>query len=175
MQKIIFLDIDGPIINLGCYGIDNGCSHKRSVMNQSAIGFVNLLCHKTGAKVVTNSSHNPHSVDKFKLDPVSFEKVRCGATDLREDLIRHGLKAENFHKEWRTGYPLKMSGVNSHRLDAIDLWQVENGEVNWIAFDDCIFTQDPRLIVVDFNNGITHNLYIRALKLFKVDENTLLY
>ena len=173
MQKIVFLDIDGPIINLGCYGIDNGCSHARSVMNQSAIGFINLLCHKTNALVVTNSSHNPHSVNKFTT--IEGNRVEIAPTDLREDLIRHGLKPQYFHKEWRTAYPLKLSGVNSHRLDAIDLWQVENGEADWIAFDDAIFTQDPRLLLVDFNEGITHALYIQALKMFKVDDGLHFY
>jgi len=160
MQKIIFLDIDGPIINRGCYGIDISCSLLRSVMNQSAIGFINILCDKLRAKVVTNSTHSPHIVE---------------GKDLRASLIHHGMKEKYFHENWRTRYPLKLSGVERHREEAINLWQEENGKADWIAFDDSVFTKDPRLIVVDFNEGICYDHFKKALAFFGFDDRLMLY
>ena len=37
--RICFLDIDGPIINAGCFGISKDASEMRSIMSTSAIGF----------------------------------------------------------------------------------------------------------------------------------------
>jgi hypothetical protein len=80
--RICFLDIDGPIINAGCFGISKDASEMRSIMSTSAIGFLNLLCDETGAKIVTNSSHSYHDV---------------ADRTLREDLIRWNLKRLHFH------------------------------------------------------------------------------
>ena len=50
MNKVIFLDIDGPVIPIDVPTRD---SVFRTVCNKDSIEYLNLLCDETGAKVVT--------------------------------------------------------------------------------------------------------------------------
>jgi hypothetical protein len=38
-------------------------------------------------------------------------------------------------------------------------WIDDNGECDWICFDDEVFTDDPRLFVIDFDRGIDYDVY----------------
>lgn len=43
-------------------------------------------------------------------------------------------------------------------MEAIDHWINQNDDghgVDWLAFDDYRFTMDPRLILIDFDVGLT--------------------
>jgi hypothetical protein len=55
MNKVIFLDIDGPVIPID---VPVRESVYRTTYNPESIEYLNLLCEETGAKVVTNSMHN---------------------------------------------------------------------------------------------------------------------
>ena len=163
MQKIIFLDIDGPVIHQPCYYIDIDSSFKRSVVSTTAIGYLNKLCTDYNAKIVCNSTHN---------DYIPFTKVQG---DLKHDLIRHGVDGYNFHVNWRTGYPNNLKGKatrssSTNRLVAIELWQEENGVVDWICYDDDRFTQDKRLYCVSFERGIDMDAYMYAVKRWDKDK-----
>ena len=151
--KVIFLDIDGPIINAGCYGINKAASMSRRVMNTSAIGWVNMLCEFGAAKVVTNSTHNR-------------DDATMSVRDLRGDLIHWGLKEEYFHQNWRTRYAIDVFD----RYNAIWDWMDKNGDHDWVCFDDYFFKDDPRLVVVDMNDGITYNNFETAAKLFGIEK-----
>lgn len=160
MQKIIFIDIDGPIINTPIYSVDPRCSMERSTMNTQAIGYICELVKLSDAKIVTNSTHNTHDVE----DLLTGEK-----RTLKQDLIKWGLKEEWFHENWHTSYPFpngsRFSEHTSHRrMKAIDEWQEVNGEVDWVCFDDEPFTEDPRLVVIDFERGIDFDAFSVALK-----------
>jgi hypothetical protein len=153
-NRVVFLDIDGPIINTGCYSVDKQCSLQRSVMNQSAIGWVNKLCREINAYLVTNSTHSHYLVEDRTL---------------KDDLIRFGADPSLFHDDWRTSYPDKLSGGS--RLGCIGEWIDEHPGLNdWVAFDDMNFTDSRRLIVVDFDDGITYRHYSKALKQFGVRQ-----
>lgn len=168
MQKIIFIDIDGPIINTPCYYIDSFASIQRSVMNTQAIGYVNRLALLADAKIVTNSTHNYHTVKETDRN-------------LRADLLRWGLRESYIHDDWRTSFPwpdLESDPLfpTHRRLRGIMEWEQKNGEANWIAFDDEPFVDksDPRLMHVDFERGIDYDLYKKACNHWKLNPEGLI-
>jgi len=166
MNKIIFLDIDGPVISSGCYFHDMYCSHERTVFNTSATGIVRKLCQMFEAKIVTNSSHNYHNVR---------------SRTLKDDLINiANIPEDYFHNDWRTKYPSNEDDhpdfkddnfMTTHpRMRAIDKWQMKNGSVDWIAFDDANFTNNKRLFLVDFDEGITYKQFRSVMEHWGVDK-----
>lgn len=157
MQRIIFLDIDGPIINTPMFFIRHDCSITRSAMNTQAIAFVVEIARVAKARIVTNSTHNTHDVD---------------GKNLRFDLVEVGVPDELFHEQWRTKYPDYWGGHG--RLRAIHDWMEENGEADWIAFDDASFTDSERLILVDFDRGIDWDCYQKARKYWRLPENRII-
>ncbi len=167
MQRIIFIDIDGPIINTPCYWIDIAAGLDRSVLNTQAIGIINQIAIKANAKIVTNSTHNTHT-------------VRSTGRNLRDDLIKWGMKEEYFHDDWKTEYPWPKDMRDSNdptaiilehrRMAAIKQWQEKNGDADWIAFDDDKFIDSERLFLIDFNNGICYEEYIKVKEYWKFDD-----
>lgn len=163
MQKIIFLDIDGPIINTPCYYLDPMASMERSIMNTQALGYVARIARLADALIVTNSTHNT---------------ADCNGKDLKQDLVKWGIKEELFHMSWHTNYPFPDVSIydpnevvlQHRRLLAINQWMKTNGQVDWICFDDCDFTTDPRLILVDFETGVDYSAYKAALKFWNIND-----
>lgn len=156
--RCLFLDIDGPIINTPCYYVDPECSINRSVMNTQAIGYVKRLVEKCGALVVLNTTHNVHDIE----DPITSK-----VTDIKTDLIKWGMKAHEFHSDWKTEYPNPLNRKMSQhpRLTAVNNWLAKNGDHDWIAFDDDLFhTQNQYLI--DFELGVDYNAYRWAVEKF---------
>lgn len=164
MQKIIFLDIDGPVINTPCYWVDAYASLQRSVMNTQSIGIVNHLSKLSGAKIVTNSTHNNIT-------------VRETGRTLRQDLIKWGLKEEHLHENWHSTMPWSRGRVSaesrSRRMWGIDDWIEHNGEADWICFDDEPFTENPRLFVIDFDRGIDYDVYLRVCTFWGMESKVL--
>jgi len=165
MDKIVFLDIDGPVIPGRIYDTPL-CSDYRSRFAKDCIERLNLLCEKTGAQIVTNSMQN-------YLCPLG--------RDLRTDLIKWGLNSIHFHTDWRTCFPRVdyRARPNPQRgwgrwLGILD-WMEHNGEVDWICFDDRNWTADPRLILVDFETGITDFDLEQALDVFAVEKQQNFY
>lgn len=160
MQKIIFLDIDGPVINTPCYWVDWQASLERTVMNTQAIGILNRLCTLSGAYVVTNSTHNNVTVQN--------------GNDLRQSLIEWGLFESHIHKNWRTTMPWPYGRLSassrSRRMWGIEDWMEDNGEADWICFDDEPFTDNPRLFVIDFDRGIDYDTYLDVCKYWEIDR-----
>ena len=96
MNKVIFLDIDGPIINTPMYFLDPNCSVHRTQMNTQAIAYVVKLASFAGAKIVCNSTHNTHDIE----NPLTGK-----LTNVKEDLIYWGVPLNLFHDDWKTTYP----------------------------------------------------------------------
>jgi len=146
MQKVLFLDVDGPLIPSTTFFVNPAASKHRH-LSPYAVAIVNRLCEDAKAKIVMNTYHNS---DGLKL---------------RDDLLVNGIKEEVLHPEWQTKYPHGLlSAEMATRLAAIQEWEARNGEADWLAFDDSHFTQDPRLILVDFDAGITTKEYMKARK-----------
>lgn len=142
-KRIIFLDIDGPVIPSGMFLVDKDASANRT-FSLSAIAVLRHILKVTGAKLVTNSSHNTYGRKGFSL---------------QDDLLSAGIPHDVFHDTWRTEYPNDHeNGGIRDRMEAIDHWINQNDDghgVDWLAFDDYRFTMDPRLILIDFDVGLT--------------------
>ena len=156
MDKIIFLDIDGPMIPDNMFFVNEHASLQRCI-SPISVAIINRLCEKTDAKIVTNSTHNYYDIGIFG-DTGNL----IGSRDLRTDLIAAGIKEEFIHSDWRTIY----SASSHDRKYAIDTWLEKNTEENahaWICFDDLLFTEDKRLILVNSEHGISYENYNRAI------------
>jgi hypothetical protein len=143
-QKVVFLDVDGPLINTPMFYLDPQCSIKRTTVNTQAVAYVKRLCKLTGAKVVMNTTHNAHVMD---------------GRSVKDDLVRWGMPEDYFHMNWRTDYPSYRRGL------CVENWLKANG-ADWVAFDDDKFTDDPRLVLIDFDLGVDKAAFNKALKHF---------
>jgi len=147
-ERLIFLDIDGPMIPSGCYvayGYEASYNRKYSPI---CVAIINRLCHETKAKIVFNSTHN------------------MSGYDLIDDSVREGLKFGHMYKEGSfTSYPRV-----ENRKDAINLWlkkhDYNDSNCLWCAFDDVDF-QHSNLILIDFDVGITLKHYHKAVKILQ--------
>lgn len=151
-QKIIFLDIDGPIIPQSLFFLDKDVSQLRSFMDTNALGYVVALAKGVDAKIVTNSQHNQHEVS---------------GQDLKADLIDWGVPEKLFHEDWRTDfhhYPFQNRGRRTY----LEQWLTEHDysidSDDWICFDDIDFTSRKNLILIDDRCGITYKDYVNACK-----------
>ena len=172
MDRIIFIDIDGPIINTPCYYLDLNCSLERSVMNTQALGYVTRLAKLGKAKIVTNTTHNT----------MDIEDLLTGVKrTVKDDLVKWGIDPKLFHDDWHTSYPNPQGGKYGQfgqphgRLRAIEQWQDVNGQVDWVCFDDEPFTDDSRLVQIDFEMGIDFFAFETACKLWNLNPSSLIF
>lgn len=154
--KVVFLDVDGPLINTPMYYLDPMCSLRRTKFNTGSVAYVKQLLKLTGAKLVMNTTHNNHVFDNIRT--VQF------------DLVNWGMPLEYFHETWRTDYP----NIEINRGKAVTNWLAAHGNPDWVAFDDDRFTHDIRLVCVDFDRGVDLGYYRKAMKLFGHREKNLL-
>ena len=140
-MKIIFLDIDGPMIPLRMYYLgarifdyDKGSF----VYDPVAVGMINKLCEENNAKVVFNSAQGENPIEV-----------------MRHQGIVNGLKY--LHEDCKTDFP-----KIENRYAAIIEWFKKNGDVkNWIVIDDTIVYK-PKQIIIDYDIGITMDNFIKA-------------
>jgi len=157
-MRIIFLDIDGPIINVSSLVM---VSELRLACNKVSIQLLNDLCLESGAKIVTNSMHNYH--------------LPYGKT-LKEDLIHWGIDPTHFHNDWRTIFPnIDYTDVTSTvrgigRLIAINQWIADNGECDWVCFDDRKFTESKRLVYIEDGEGLQDEHILAAIEVFSLRQ-----
>lgn len=91
-----------------------------------------------------------------------------GNDSLQDDLVYWGIPLDLFHFQWRTIFPdVDYKKINSKvrgigRLYAIQQWLDVNTGHDWICFDDRKFTDDPRLIHIQRENGIDSGYYNQA-------------
>lgn len=144
-MKIIFLDIDGPMIPSSMLLHDRMASFNRK-FPVTTIAVLNKLCEVSGAKVVFNTTHN------IPMD---------GVADIEYALMEHGVKSEYlFWNDLKTEYP------SLPRDEAVKSWLRRHQEVEeWVALDDARFTEDERLIWVDPDTGITLQHLFDATKI----------
>lgn len=132
-KRVIFLDIDGPIIPYSMFLLDSMCSFHR-VIPPITVAVVREVCKRAEAKVVFNTTHN----QPFRDIP-DIEDAVCAA----------GLPREYLHDDMKTRYP----GIT--RSTAVLEWLNRHPEVeDWIAFDDVNFTDKDNLIWVDPDAGL---------------------
>lgn len=145
MNKIIFLDIDGPMIPGTQLLVDNLASWKREFPVHT-VAVVRELCERTGAVVVFNTTHNR-----------PFREV----DDIDVALEKQGLPRECIHPtDLATQYP------DLPRDVAVTEWLARHPEVtHWVALDDVKFTPDERLIWIEPMAGLDVNHLNQAIDL----------
>lgn len=132
--KIIFLDIDGPMIPATMFLVDRMASYNRT-FPCTTIAVMNRLCEDTGAKIVFNTTHN---------------RPFDGVADIEVAIVSAGLNAAHLHpSDLKTAYP------DLRRASAVKAWLMRHPEVtDWIALDDANFTDEPNLIWIDPDAGL---------------------
>lgn len=133
-MKIIFLDIDGPMIPATMILVDRMASFHRQ-FPATTIATLNKLCERTEAKIVFNTTHNGSWPD---------------VPDIEHAMVAQGLDARYLHdSDLRTRYPAVDRGY------AVEEWLCNHPEVtDWIALDDARFTEEDNLIWIDPDAGL---------------------
>lgn len=132
-KRVIFLDIDGPVIPFSMFLINRMASHDR-VLAPIPVAVVREICKRADAKVVFNTTHNSPA---------------AGVDDIEVAIVKAGLPASALHSDVKTIYP------QIDRDLAVGEWLNRHPEVeDWIAFDDVRFTDKDNLIWVDPDAGL---------------------
>lgn len=121
VMKIIFLDVDGPLLsgrawalaaNQQCIEVlKEGGRHgigemaRKVTFDPCAVALVNLLCTKTGAKVVVSSNW----------------RRNVGLGETRDKLLEQGIERNHLHDNWACGFRF-----SSQKGDDISSWLSEN-------------------------------------------------
>ena len=155
---LIFLDIDGVTIPNSMYFFDEGASRNRTMSN-SSIGLLNWICKKSNAKIVTNTTHNNY--------------VSLQSENLKDALIRNGLKEEYLHDQWHTTYSIS----SDSRMRAIEYWLIKNHlkDIRWVCFDDTPFTKHHNLILTDPDDGLLLHHATTALGKFGISTKIIAF
>lgn len=163
-MRVIFLDVDGPLIPGRQYKTREG-THRYS-RTGGLIGYrfdafcvriVSDLARTAAARIVWNTTHNAR-----------------GLNQLMDDAQASGFDLSLFHETHpQTEYPGEQtfSGLfrGKSRLQSIRGWLSAHPEVtDWIVIDDERI-RTPRLVHVSFDQGVTSKHYDRALDLLGVD------
>lgn len=169
-HRVVFLDIDGPIVTDGMFFVDGMCSIQRTICNGHAIGWLNATLEAADAWLVTNTTHNTHDV----LDPITFDK-----RTIKDDLIRWGVPRDRFHPTSYTSYPYpphtpplsieyeKWKYMHP-RQKAVSEWLEKFGpNFDWVAFDDEPFNKDFQ-VLIDPLDGIGSKEHYKACEIFNV-------
>lgn len=132
-KRVVFLDIDGPMIPYSMFLVDRMASYNR-VFPAITVAVVREVCKRGEALVVFNTTHN-----------TPFD----GVADIEEAMISAGFPREMVHPDMKTKYP------QLPRDQAVVEWLHRHPETDdWIAFDDVKFTQANNLIWVNPDAGL---------------------
>lgn len=145
-MKILFLDVDGPLIPLrlhvrsaeNTYGYDR-YDDMTYVYDKQFIKELNEHCPPQKIQIVFNTAHNDNQ----------------GVIDVKNCAIKNGLNPESIHPNYKTKFP----SIIDDRLYAIRDWLMNNVPQNvvckWIVVDDIPLRCGPHLVNVDLKTGIT--------------------
>lgn len=140
--KVIFLDIDGPMIPLRAYFLPDQTSPV-SVFDPCATSLLLRLIKDSGAQIVISSTWGLHGYGQ--------------CADL---LKRNGIDPALMHKDWIT--PRKMS---SYRVNEIQWWLDRHPEVtHYVAIDDegLTVTMVPNSVLCDAHEGFSWRNYLEC-------------
>ena len=134
-MRVVFLDIDGPMIP-STWVLCHPMAAWDRTFPETTIRVMNMLCERSGARIVLNSTHN---------DPMT------DAPDIVEALVAHGLERAHFHpQDPKTRCPALP------RDESVTEWLARHPEVeDWIGYDDAVYSQNDNLIWVDPDSGLT--------------------
>lgn len=115
MSKVIFLDIDGPMIPVKCYMLPQHTTSSARTFDPCATAMLQRILDLSGASIVISSTHGQRGIDHcVKL------------------LGDNGIAPSYLHDDWIT--PRKMS---SYRIHEIRWWLDAHPETtHYVAIDD---------------------------------------
>lgn len=143
-MRIIFLDVDGPLIPLRLHWKIKDTQlqlHEYARFDDGTLKWdsefveaLNTYCPAMGIQIVFNSSHNTTPNEYYRTAKAN------------------GLNTGLLHKEFYTGYPMKIE----NRVEAIEDWLKKNVKIRceWIVVDDFELPV-PHMINVSIEEGMT--------------------
>lgn len=154
-KKIIFQDIDGPLIPFRLYFKGDRPLYQYSqgafFYDPIAVLMLKELCEKCEAKVVFNTAHNENPAEIMK-----HQAVMNGMVDI-------------MHEDIQTNY-CKKEFPDLSRSDAIFRWLLNHPEVtDWVVIDDML-VHPTRQARVDFNIGMTMDTYQLAYRILMKED-----
>lgn len=138
-MKIIFLDIDGPMIPMTSYIFNRNASWQQELDSRS-VEILHHIVKKSGAYIVFNSTHSRMlEADLAVNSPGLIQRFKDAGF------------SNYLHMDICTKYP------DIPRLKAIEEWLSRHPEVTrWVALDDAEIL-DERAFLVNPNYGIGFN------------------
>lgn len=145
-HKILFLDIDGPMIPARAYVMAGQTKPFVRIFDPCAVGLINELCEKRGYKIVLHSSW------------IRIE----GGQQTYDHCIFQGLKSEHFHEDawcdentnWRytrVAMWLKAHPETTHYLIMDDKPYEDNFNNDHVEHPK---DMEDHLVLIDFQDGI---------------------
>jgi len=154
MEKVLFLDFDGPMIPRRAYYLPKQTLIV-SKFDPVAVALLNSVLDETGAKLVISSTWGKQGKDIVK-----------------PTLEENGISWNRVHEDWVT--PRKFS---STREMEIKMWLDKHRDItHWASLDDENLELDGRNVKVSFDDGVQMCHYHKLLELLEVipeiSENT---
>lgn len=152
-NRVLFLDIDGPMIPLRSYDMPGQTRPVVTKFDSSAVGMVNRACFKTGRQIVLHTSWIRTNFWKPGID---------GPGDVHDHCIEQGIKAELFHEDAYCNRDI------SWRYDRVDEWLSRHPEVDdYVILDDVacdpLWNKKRHLLLIDESDGILMKDYHKLL------------
>lgn len=158
MNKIIFLDFDG-VLNSRLWFDKTKGNREHDSLDEVAVGFLNTLIKKTGAKVVVSSTWRlGHTVDELQeiLNRSGFEgEVIDKTVDMRKGEDGDCILRGNEILQWIKSHP---------EIVQVGYWDYKN----YVIFDDdsdMLYWQRYNFIQTDPYVGLTPNNIYKAEKI----------
>lgn len=150
-EKIIFLDIDGPMIPNTSFLFDRHASW-RQVLDDRCIKVLHKILEKSEAKIVFNTTHNLMLEERGEIGDTTY------TPGLLQRFYDAGFK-DYIHKHHSTQYP------SISRYDAIIDWRERHSKEQdlWVAFDD-VKIDHKRAYLTNPDLGIGFGEYNHAAK-----------
>jgi hypothetical protein len=142
MSKVVFLDIDGPMIPVKAYHLAKQ-TKPASIFDPCATAMLLKMLEESGAKIVISSTWG------------QLGKVKCKAL-----LRKNGINPSYMHDDWIT--PRKFS---SQRMHEIKWWLDDHPEVtHYVALDDEDLLTDfvPNAVLCDSQEGFSFRNYLES-------------
>lgn len=146
MSKVIFLDVDGPMIPVRAYHLPNQ-TKPASVFDPIAAAMLDKLIKMSGAKLVISSTWQINGLDGVK-----------------ELLSKNGIDPAHLHEDWATKSAGR-SKFSSMRCNEIKWWLDDHPEVEaWVALDDeeLDFEQVQFAVKASTYDGLSYRNYLEA-------------
>lgn len=155
MKKIIFLDIDGPMIPGRAFMLPENYKKRATRFDPIAVALLNKILENGDIELVISSV--------WRL--FGYEKI-C------ETLKNNGIDTAFLHEDWDTDRIYE--GASSNRVAEIKKWLKEHPEVkSYVVIDDKDLKID-NFVQVSYQDGLLWCHYLKVCEIFGLPELPLL-